>query len=659
MSRLPIVHMTLYKHGVGFFQRRGSVDGEAIKLTFRRDEMDDLLKSLTVIDHSGGQVRGVDYDTPQSKSQRLEGCSVILGDRRSLRDLLKALRGREVQLKLNNGNNIAGTLLGLDETDDKPLKRLLVTILEKENETATVITLEQLAGVELIDTTSASDLRFFLQTATGQETHRSITIRLNPGTHDLQVSYIAPAPGWRVSYRMVMEEKPDKKSIEISNDEDKYIALLQGWGIFDNRLEEDLEAISLSLTAGMPISFIYDLYTPHTPKRPVVKEEARVAAAPIMFEAALADFAEAEAEPPPMAAAASPTMGKRMGMRRAAAGGTQSLDAMAESVEPTASGEAMGELFQYNVNVPVTVGRGQSAMVPIISNKLAPKKDLIYNGQKMAAHPVATLRFQNNTGLTLERGPVTVMENGEYVGEAVLPFTTDKAETVVSYAIELGVHIKEEVTSETQLHALHIKDRFLVHQRYDIRKTMYRIDNRTPQDKSILIERPVNKHFKPFDTVEPEEKTIDTYRYKVTPAAGKLTEFLVQERFLRSHHEEIRNLGADNLKRFFEDKFLDKQTYKELKSLLDSVAEIRQMELTIKQKEERRKTIYSSQDQIQKKMNVLTQAGEEGRLRGDYVKRLTLQEKELEDIEKTISQTRAEMSRKDQLINQLIANLSQ
>ena len=44
MSRLPIVHMTLYKHGIGFYRRRGSVSGEAVSLTFRREEMDDLLK---------------------------------------------------------------------------------------------------------------------------------------------------------------------------------------------------------------------------------------------------------------------------------------------------------------------------------------------------------------------------------------------------------------------------------------------------------------------------------------------------------------------------------------------------------------------------------------------------------------------------------------
>jgi len=56
------------------------VSGESFKLTFRREETDDLLKSLTVIDQGDGTVRGVDYDTPQSRQERLADCSITLDD---------------------------------------------------------------------------------------------------------------------------------------------------------------------------------------------------------------------------------------------------------------------------------------------------------------------------------------------------------------------------------------------------------------------------------------------------------------------------------------------------------------------------------------------------------------------------------------------------
>ena len=93
-----------------------------------------------------------------------------------------------------------------------------------------------------------------------------MTVRLSPGAETVSISYIAPSPVWRVSYRLVADEVDDLKDGK---------GLLQGWALFDNTLDEDLENVELTFVAGMPVSFIYDLYTPFTPERPVVQEEAR------------------------------------------------------------------------------------------------------------------------------------------------------------------------------------------------------------------------------------------------------------------------------------------------------------------------------------------------------------------------------------------------
>lgn len=640
MTTLPIIHMTLYKHGVGYYVRRGPLEGESLKLTFRREEMDDLLKSLTVLDHGGGQVHGIDYDTPQSQAEKLTGCSIILDDQRSLRDLLVALRGRAVALAVSDGSRVEGLLLGLDEAEEKPHKQSLVSVLRAGTEQVSVVAISRIEGVEIQDATAAGDLRFFLQTALGQETHRSITIRLSPGEHDLEVSYIAPAPTWRVSYRLVVEA-PEGEAVK---------ALLQGWGIFDNRLEEDLAEISLSLTAGMPISFVYDLYTPHTPERPVVQDENRVAAGPVMFEAALAEAMPVGA--PPALAAPAPLARTSRSASRAF-----DVDAMSKSVESVAAGQAMGELFQYNVSVPVSVGRGQSAMVPIVSSRLAPKKELIYNGRKQPTHPIATLRFDNTTGLTLERGPVTVLESGEYVGEAVLPFTTDQAEAVVAYAVELGVHIKEELQSRTELHSLTVKEGYLLQQLYDIRQIEYTLDNRTPQAKTILIEQPIITGYTNFDTPEPEETTSETQRYRVEVAARRTLKFSVRTRRLRSQRETLQNQNYQGLKRYLDGKFLDKKTYDALTALLDVWGEIAKLEQKIKDQEQERAKLYKAQEQIQKSMSALAKEGEEGRLRGRYVKQLEQSENQLTGISQTIDQTRTEIERKQTQIEQMIAAL--
>ncbi len=637
MSHLPITQMTLYKHGVGFFTRRGKLAGGSMSLTFRREEMDDMLKSLTVLDHSGGQVRGIDYDTPQTRAERLAGNSVILDQRRSLRDLLLALRGRQVRLFVADGSDIAGTLVGLDEPAEKPLKHALVTVLENGAEKVIALPLNRLEGVELLDNTAAADLRFFLQTSLGQETHRSITIRLNPAEHDLEVSYIAPAPTWRVSYRLVLEQA----------DAGQWQALLQGWGIFDNRLEEDLTDISLSLTAGMPISFVYDLYTPHTPERPVVKDEDRTAAAPVMFEAPLADMEMAMAMPPPAPAPSAKLMRRRAAM----------ADDMAASVESAAEGSALGELFQYNVSTPVTVGRGQSAMVPIVSSRLKPTKDLIYNRYKMARHPVATLRFNNSSGLTLERGPVTVLDSGEYVGEAVLPFTADQAEAVVSYAVELGVHIHEKTESGSQLHSLEISGAYLVQHIYDNQTTGYVAENRTAQEKTILIEHNRRGNYELFNTPQPAGQTAEAYRFRVKVAAGGSAKFTVQERWLRASREELRRLSYSNLKIYFERNLLSRDTYRNLKGLLDQLSEIEKLRSTITEHEKRINSLNNTQQRIRQNLGSLQSSGEEGKLRGKYVQQLAASETELDDIAQKIELLNQQIQQKEAQAEQTIAGL--
>ncbi len=466
MSTLPITRMTLYKHGVGFFERRAELTGAEVSLSFRVEEMNDILKSLTAIDWGDGQVLGIDYATPQSREERLAGCSVRLSDTRSLRDLLVGLRGRRVSLQLDQGETAVGTLLGLDELPERqPVGDSLVSLLLDEAEQVQTYALNRVQSADILDERGAADLRFFLQVAQTQEEYRDVTIRLTPGEHDLSVSYIAPAPTWRVSYRLVADPEAEGGPK----------ALLLGWGIFDNRLEEELSEISLSLVAGMPISFVYDLYTPFTPERPLIEEESRVAPGPVGLMAGAGVFADS---PPavamPMRAMSAPAAPAPQAMSR-----KMSRQDMAESVSVSTSGEAMGELFQYHITTPVSVGRGQSAMVPILSTTLDYRKELIYNSAKLAAHPIATLRTTNTTGLTLERGPATVIEGGDYVGEAVLPFTADSAEFIIPYAVELGVRVREQNGVETQLYGLSIQGAYLLFEEWDIRWREYQINNTT------------------------------------------------------------------------------------------------------------------------------------------------------------------------------------
>lgn len=69
---LPVREVVLYKHGVGFFQRQGTIpSGDEARLDFRDAEMNDVLKSLTVSDATGAKVSGLRFDSNESLEENL------------------------------------------------------------------------------------------------------------------------------------------------------------------------------------------------------------------------------------------------------------------------------------------------------------------------------------------------------------------------------------------------------------------------------------------------------------------------------------------------------------------------------------------------------------------------------------------------------------
>ena len=116
---------------------------------------------------------------------------------------------------------------------------------------------------------------------------KKIVLALDGRSHDLDVGYIASAPVWRASYRLVVRK--DGK------------ADLQAWGIVQNLSGEDWKDVKLSLVAGAPLSFEAQLGTAVIPARPTVTDEGEVIAAVPKTETTLAQGATVDAPSPPPA----------------------------------------------------------------------------------------------------------------------------------------------------------------------------------------------------------------------------------------------------------------------------------------------------------------------------------------------------------------------
>lgn len=520
--------------------------------------------------------------------------------------------------------------------------------------------MRHIARLAILDDRAAADVTYFLRAAQSEEDRRAAIVRLSEGDHEILVGYIAPAPSWRVSYRLLAEPKPDGSDSANGGRRDmgaQVAVLLQGWGLFDNQLDEDLENVELTLVAGMPVSFRYRLYEPHTPERPLVQDDVRTVAAPIEFQAQRAtaappgvsevgvldemNFDDVELES--LAAAAPPAI---------------SMENLERSTEAASIGEERGALFQYRVAHPVSVARGRSAMVPIVSRRLDGRKELLYNGRKLPGHPVASLRMLNETGLTLERGPVTVVERGDYAGEAVLPFTRAGAEVIVAYAVELGVTITEERHSQRTMAGLSISKEYAVFEEWDVRQRRYRITSTLPDAVTIVIEQERLAGYDLFETPAPAEEAHNVARWPVRCIPGVETVFTVSERRKTSRYEEVRDLDMHQIRSFLRDKYLDQATFKALERILSLYDQVAKHEATLEDIEEERKDILARQQQIQGNLGPLGREGSERALRERYVALLNQLEDRLSELHSREQKTRAAIERLEQEARQALAALS-
>jgi hypothetical protein len=92
--------VVLYKNGVGYFEHLGRVRGsQDVHIDFTSAQLNDVLKSLTVLDLSGGRITGVDYNSEAPLARRLATLRLALGEKPSVSEFLGALRGARLEVR--------------------------------------------------------------------------------------------------------------------------------------------------------------------------------------------------------------------------------------------------------------------------------------------------------------------------------------------------------------------------------------------------------------------------------------------------------------------------------------------------------------------------------------------------------------------------------
>src|SRR4051812_36196479 len=81
-EKLPVRRVVLYKNGVGYFEHLGQVRGnQDVTISFTSGQLNDVLKSLTVLDLSGGRISGVAYGSSAPVDRQLGDLHLPIGEK--------------------------------------------------------------------------------------------------------------------------------------------------------------------------------------------------------------------------------------------------------------------------------------------------------------------------------------------------------------------------------------------------------------------------------------------------------------------------------------------------------------------------------------------------------------------------------------------------
>ncbi len=655
---VPIRRVILYKHGVGYFERIGEIEGDArVSLRFKAKDMSDLLKSLTVLDLGGGTIRNIAYDSTKTVEQQLAEYTFDLRQAQSLPAVLQQMKGSEVSMSVV-GKPLAGRVLSVE-------KRLEGSPKEGQAESTILSILLPDATVKSYDLEDISDLRFtdprlqkelqeylaILFSRHRREEKEVVVFSDGEGARDLFLSYVQEQPIWKVSYRVVLaeEQKP----------------LLQAWAIVDNVSGDDWENVELSLVSGLPVSFRQNLYDPYYVQRKVVQLMQEQAVGPVVHARGreLAERAEAKLRvgesgrragiaAEAMADAAAP------GIRGYAAPRPDMLANMAQQAAQTVAQEA-GALFVYHIDEPVTIRRDRSALLPIANARVEAKRIALYNENTRRDNPMDGMHLTNSTALTLEGGPITVIEEDTYVGESLIETLKPEEKRYVTFAVDLGTHVNPKwgSSSENVYMVKIIHGSMITYHKQRQTKT-YALDNVEDKPKTIVIEHPIRNGWHLIAPEKPMEKTEELYRFEVKLDPKEKRDFTVTEERPGEHTYSLTNLSPDRIQFFLSRKYIDRRVEQHLRKIVALQSEINAMQREIARFNSERDGIFRDQTRLRENLKSLGNSEQERDYRGRIVGQLESQEDRIEKIENSVRALELQIKQKQDELNKLVKDLT-
>ena len=310
-----------------------------------------------------------------------------------------------------------------------------------------------------------------------------------------------------------------------------------------------------------------------------------------------------------------------------------SMSSTVEKQGTEAEGKSAGDFFEYKIKQKITIGKNQSALVPILQAHIEAEKVTLWNPESA---PLRALWIKNTSGQVLDAGSFNVLEAETFAGEGVLETIHPDERRLLSYAGDAAVHVKySDESSEKPFSRVRIAKGIMTMTKEEHKTNRFTIRNADTDSRQVIVEYPAEDGWKLAPaTPQPEESTESYYRFRVPVDAGKTAELTVEAIHPDESRVELTSLDDDVVAVLTQQKRITPALQQAFDGILKQKLKVEEISGQIAERRRESDQITADQGRIRENMKALKGSSEEKALLQRYVGQLDSQESRLAALRK-------------------------
>jgi hypothetical protein len=315
---------------------------------------------------------------------------------------------------------------------------------------------------------------------------------------------------------------------------------------------------------------------------------------------------------------------------------TASVSAVAEKQGAEAEGKSAGDFFEYKIKQKITIGKNQSALVPILQAHIEAEKVTLWNAESA---PLRALWIKNTSGQVLDAGSFNVLEADTFAGEGVLETIHPDERRLLSYAADAAVHVKySDESGERPFTRIRIAKGIMLLTQEQRKSNKFTVRNADTEPRQVIVEYPAEEGWALTPaTPKPEESSESFHRFRVPVDAGKTAELTVESVHPEETRYELTNLDDDEVALLVEQKRMTPNMQQAFDRILKQKEKVDEISAQVTERKGESDQIATDQNRIRENMKALKGSSEEKSLLQRYVGQLDAQESRLATLRKESS----------------------